>query len=232
MQIIEQSHEILTDISADKIMKNIERAGRTCYKSEALITEDSANKFVNMICNEVKHHSVLEHESFSVRFITNRAMTHEIVRHRLMSPSEQSTRYVDQCMDKHGGHSTYILHPFVSTAALGTYESKDIRSLSRELNMLELFGADAIWVESMFNSELTYKELRGLGWSPEHARGVLPNDLKTEIVVTANLREWMHILTLRTSVKAHPQMRALMNPLLRELQDKLPIIFGGINIQE
>ena len=202
MEIIEPSYEILTKINDKEILKNIEAAGRTCYKSEELITDESANKFVKMVI-ERGHHSVIEHESISVRFICDRGVTHEIVRHRLAAYSQESTRYVN-----YGGDDIQFIKPTWYDES--TTEQK------------------TFWESACHMSEQAYKNLLKQGWRPEQARSVLPNSLKTEIVMTANVREWRHVFNLRCSKAAHPQMRELMIPLLNELSERLPILFDDI----
>jgi thymidylate synthase (FAD) len=202
MEIIKPSYEILTDINGDDALKIIELAGRTCYKSEDKITEDSSTKFANMICNVYKHESVMEHYNVSVRFICNRGFTHEIVRHRIASFSQESTRYVN-------------------------YVNKTMKFIKPNW-----FEDDTpqmqIWESAMFFAEENYVALIEEGATPQQARGVLPIDIKTEIVVTTNLREWKHILKLRTSKQAHPSMHELMRPLLKEFQEKVPVVFDDV----
>jgi len=181
----------------------IEAAGRTCYKSESAITENSAKKFVEMIIKR-GHESVLEHASASVRFITNRGVTHELVRHRLCVFSQESTRYV-----KYDGGMEFIKPVWRINS---TYDREAHRH----------------WVMAMESSERYYQRLLDMGWRPEQAREVLPNSLKTEIVVTANLREWKHIFTLRTSKAAHPQIRELMIDCLKGFREAIPVIFDNI----
>lgn len=205
MQIVKPSHTILTPISVEAAYGSIERAGRTAYKSEDKITLDSSVPFIKAIIKR-GHESVLEHYSFSVRFICDRGVTHEIVRHRLCAFTQESTRYCNY--SKNG--VTFIEPPFWD------HESDKYRA----------------WKDHMINSELAYNDLIEWGATPQEARSVLPNSLKTEIVVTANVREWRHILKLRTDKSAHPQMRELMIPLLQELHEKLPVLFSDIPVPE
>lgn len=226
MKIIEQSHEILRMDGSDLI----ERAGRTCYKSEDKIgcraifgtrcphghgldipsnciwTEceyHSSHRFVQMLIKR-GHEAMLEHGGATVRFVTNRGVTHELVRHRVASFGQESTRYVN-----YGGKELEFIRPVWTD-----------------------FYMDKLgWEEAMRNAEHSYKKLIEYGWRPEQAREVLPNSLKTEIVVTANYREWRHILKLRaigTTGKPHPQMQALMLPLLKEFKTKMPAMFGDL----
>jgi len=201
MKLIEQSHEI---ISMDKdILINVEKVGRTCYKSKDKISSDTSIPFVKRLIKN-NHHAILEFCDITVKFITNRGVTHELVRHRLCSFAQESTRYVKY------NDVEFIL-------PIWFYP---IDCLSRTY---------FIWTESMKHAEKNYLRLITEGWIPQQAREVLPNSLKTEIVVKANLREWRHILELRCSKKAHPQMRALMLPLLSELKTKIPVIFEDIH---
>jgi thymidylate synthase (FAD) len=219
MLLVKPSYQILTPLDPIAMLKRIEAAGRTCYKSEDRITEDSAIKFIKAILTR-NHESVIEHESLSVRFICDRGVTHEIVRHRLASYSQESTRYVNY--EKKG--AAFVIPPWVN---LLPGEPKDV-----DETIVALAGvgnkAGALWLLTMKNAEATYNDLLTLGWKPEQARSVLPNSLKTEIVMTANLREWRHFFKLRTSTAAHPQMREIAQPLLDELRTKIPVIFDNI----
>lgn len=192
----------------------IETAGRTCYKSKDKITEDSAIKFIERIIKS-GHESVLEHESISVRFIVDRGVSHEMVRHRLAAYSQESTRYCN-----YSGGVTFIIPPWVNIEP-GTY---DINFVPDAL----FSDTDWIWYLDMATSEKAYLTLLQKDWSPQQARSVLPNSLKTEIVMTANLREWRHVLRLRTAKAAHPQMREIMLPLLHAFQTEIPVIFDDI----
>ena len=198
MKIINASYKIESPIDGAEILKRIEKAGRTCYKSEDRITEESAKSFVRMLI-ERGHESVLEHESITVRFVCDRGISHEIVRHRIASFSQESQRYV-----RYNGDIEFI-NPRMPNAK--AYEA---------------------WRELCERAEETYRELLSYDVQPQQARAVLPNSTKTEIVMTANLREWRHFLKLRTAKAAHPQMRELTVPLLKELQERLPVVFDDI----
>lgn len=218
MKLINPSHKILSEIDRNKILIAIEKAGRTCYKSEDKITSESASKFVEGIMKR-GHESVIEHISLSVRFICDRGVTHELVRHRLAAYSQESTRYCNYSKDKFNNQLTFILPNWFEEIKEGEYNYYNLKSDSIE----------ASWVFALLKIEEEYQLLIKNGWSPQQARSVLPNALKTEIVTTANLREWRHILKLRTSAAAHPQIREIMIPLLDELKKILPEIFGDIN---
>lgn len=205
MKIIEASYSIETPIDGAEMLKRIEKAGRTCYKSEDRITAESAENFVRMLI-ERGHESVLEHASITVRFVCDRGISHEIVRHRLASYSQESTRYCNYSGDKFGSELTFIKPCFLKE---GT-------------------GGYKLWKQAMFVAEKEYFELLNWGCTPQEARSVLPNSTKTEIIMTANLREWRHFLKLRTAKAAHPQMRELTVPLLKELQAWIPVVFDDI----
>jgi len=226
MILVRPSHKILTKIAGDDLLQRIEAAGRTCYKSEDKITAESAGPFVTRIIKS-GHESVIEHESLSVRFICDRGVTHEIVRHRLAAYSQESTRYCD-----YGGkyvcpQVTFIIPPWVGIRP-GEYHTDD--DIFADPNSGHYSGH--YWALAMLNAERMYATLRQHEWPPQQARSVLPNSLKTEIVMTANLREWRHVLRLRTSQAAHPQMRELMLPLLKELKEKSPVIFDDIKSEK
>ena len=209
MKIIKSSFEI-EDFDGERMLKSIEKAGRTCYKSEDKITDDSAKKFVSMLINDRKHESVIEHEKITVRFIFDRGVSHELVRHRIGSYSQESTRFCAYNKDKFGNRITLI----------------DIRQHFTNPESLDL------WFNHMFECERVYFKLLENGEKPEIARSVLPNSLKTEIVATFNLREWRLVFKLRTSPKAHPQMREVMVPLLAEMKKRLPVVFDDIFTDE
>lgn len=205
MKIIEPSVELIGELDAEKIMRHIELAGRVCYKSESRIADDSAEKF---IANIIKsgHESVIEHVSLTFKIICDRGVTHEIVRHRLASYSQESTRYCNYSSDKFGNELTFIKPCF--------WNDDDENFL--------------LWKNAMAQLEKIYLEMLANGAKPQEARSILPNSLKTEIFMTANLREWRHFLKLRTSPRAHPQMREVALKILEILQKNLPTIFADI----
>lgn len=206
MKIIKPYFEVLDKLDGKEILKNIERYGRVCYKSENLITEDSS---VNFVTNILKrgHESVIEHEKVSVRIICDRGVSHEIVRHRIASYSQESTRYCNYQKDKFGNELTFIKPIFWDE------QSDEYR----------------LWHSTMKQIEENYMALLNKGASPQEARSILPNSLKTEIVVTMNLREWRHFFRLRTSVAAHPQMYEIASGILERFKKEIPIIFDDIN---
>lgn len=210
MKIVKPSFSIEEDINPEKIMSVIEKAGRTCYKSENNIYDGSAEKFISNIIKR-GHESVIEHEKITVRIICDRGVTHELVRHRIASYSQESTRYCNYTGDKFGNELTFIEPCFWNK------DSKED---------MEKFK---IWKESMEFVEKQYKALIEAGAKPEEARSVLPNSLKTEIVVTMNLRQWRHFLRLRTAPSAHPQIREIAIAILAEFKKLLPVLFSDIS---
>jgi len=219
MRIIDPSFQIETDptIMYGALIA-IEKAGRTCYKSEDRIgDQQGAEEFVARIMKS-GHQSVIEHVNVTVRFITNRGVTHEIVRHRLASYSQESTRYCNYAKDKFGNEIT-LIRPYWWNH-VGINEEGDINL------------AKAHWKCAMENAETRYFELLKSGLPAQAARGVLPNDLKTEIVMTANLREWLHFFRLRTAAAAHPDLRLLSVPLLAMFRQHIPVIYDDIRAVE
>ena len=210
MKIIKPSYEIMTKINREEILKTLEMAGRTCYKSEDKITEESASKFVKVLIKS-GHEAMIEHYSLTMKIICDRGVTHEIVRHRVASYAQESTRYCNYSQDKFGNEIT-VIEPYF-------FANNDDDS-----NYY-------YWKESCEWAEEYYFKLLKNGATPQEARSVLPNSLKTEIVVTMNMRELRHFLRLRTAKVAHPQIREIAIPLLNELQEKLPEIFGDIEIK-
>ncbi len=208
MKIVKASFEIIDTVRPEEIMKNVEKFGRVCYKSEGNITNDSAGPFIERIIRS-GHESVIEHEKISVKIICDRGVSHEIVRHRIASYSQESTRYCNYIKDKFGNELTFIKPVFWAE------DSQQYK----------------IWFDSMKNIEKTYMQLVSCGTSPEQARAVLPNSLKTELIVTMNLREWRHFFKLRTSNRAHPQMREISVPLLQKFKTLLPCVFNDIIIE-
>jgi thymidylate synthase (FAD) len=189
----------------ETMLKHIELAGRTCYKSEDKITADSAAEFVRRVLRS-GHHSVIEHMNITVRFICDRGVTHELVRHRLAAYSQESTRYANYSRDRFGNEIT-VIKPCFWPEGSQAYQD---------------------WFSAMAAAETAYMNLIQNGARPEQARSVLPNSLKTEIVMTANVREWRHVFNLRCSAAAHPQIREIMLPLLSEFHDKIPVIFDDL----
>lgn len=202
MKIISPSFEILTPLDGQAILKHIELCGRVCYKSEDKITDTSATTFVASIIKR-GHEAVLEHYDITVKFICDRGVSHELVRHRLASYCQESTRYCNYSKDGFGGEITVIWPYFLSKGSTAMQH----------------------WVWACRQAEDAYFNMLNFGCTPQEARSVLPNSLKTEVVMTANLREWRHFFKLRTAPAAHPQMDDLY-PERYKLKEK------GIDVEK
>lgn len=205
MKIIKPDVEFITPIDGATILKRLEQCGRVCYKSEAKITDTSAPAFVAGIIKR-GHEAVLEHCSFTVKFICDRGVSHEIVRHRLAAYCQESTRYCNYSKDVFGNEITVIRPSYMRPGM------KDFQ----------------IWERAMNACEDAYFDLLDYGCTPQEARSVLPNSLKTEVVMTADIREWRHFLKLRCSPAAHPQMREVALKLLDMVHAKIPVLFDDI----
>lgn len=206
MKIIQPSAEFITPIDSDYILKTLEIIGRTAYQSFDKDPDGSkAKEFIISIIDR-GHESVIEHISLTARFIVDRGVSHELVRHRIASFTQESTRYCNYANGKYGGEISFIdIRPFMD---------KDAADL---------------WTDAMLQAELDYRFLINQGCSPQIARSILPNSLKTEVIMTANLREWRHFFKLRCSKAAHPQMRQVANMLLNEVMESgIHIIFKDI----
>lgn len=226
MKIIKPSYEIENEPDWEALLISLEKTIRTCYKSEEKMDVGTADKLIRSVILR-GHESTLEHASMSVRFICDRGVSHELVRHRHCSFSQESTRYVDYSPDgKTNGEMQFILPNWISDSWEGTYNSVS------ETGDLSLADPRAlIWFESCLFAQRDYDSLVGAGWKPEQARSVLPNSLKTEIVVTTNMRDWRHIFSLRCDKTAHPQMRELMVPLYCEVLSKCPTLFDSVQFK-
>lgn len=208
MRIVKPSIEFITPLNCDVVMQRLELCGRTCYKSEGAISEGSAEKFLKRIIQN-GHESVLEHCSFTVKIICDRGVSHELVRHRLASYSQESTRYCNYSQDKFGNEIS-VIEPCFWQKGTNPYE---------------------LWKGACILAESAYFELLEAGCSPQEARTVLPNSLKTEIMITANIREWRTILKQRTAKAAHPQMREIMMMILKKLKTEMPVLFEDVYME-
>jgi len=205
LKIIKPYHEIIDEPAKDFVIYYLEKTARVCYKSESKIKENSATPLLRSLFKN-GHHSIFEHVSFSTRIICDRGISHELVRHRHCTFSQESTRYANYSKHKFNREIT-VIKPFFFSEGSDSY---------------------ILWYNSMKFSEQAYLSLIEKGASPQEARSVLPNSLKTELIMTANLREYLHILTLRCSPKAHPQMREIMIPLLENIYEFAPFMFKDL----
>lgn len=223
MKTIKAGYEILTPISEGGIkeLQHIEKIGRVCYKSEDRISEDgeSAKKFVSMLIKN-GHEAMIEHSSLSVKFTVDRGVSHELVRHRIASFAQESTRFCNYSKDKFDSECNFIdLRPGI-----------ELDNKCRNMTAGEIGLLMREWILSMEDAETHYMNMLELGATPQIARSVLPNSTKTEITITANYREWRNFFKLRTPSTAHPQMVEVTRPLLTELKEKLPAIFDDIEV--
>ena len=217
MKIVSPSFEVLTPIDGTEILKTLEEVGRTCYKSEDKITDDSCIGFVNRIIKS-GHEAVIEHYNVTVRLTNDRGVSHEEVRHRIASYAQESTRYCNYNKDKFGSEITYI-------------DIKGGMELDPKVSQLSAEAFVAIydeWVQACLDAENHYNKMIELGATPQIARSVLNNSTKTEICITMNLREWRHFFRLRTSPAAHPQMREIAIKLLMAFKMMIPVVFDDI----
>lgn len=205
MKVIKPDVVFVSLIDGAEILKRLEECGRVCYKSEDKISEGSAEKFLAGILKR-GHEAVLEHASFTVKFICDRGVSHEIVRHRMASYCQESTRYCNYGKGRFGEEITVIAPCFWAV------DSDEMCQ----------------WRSAMQLAEAHYFRLLQLGASPQEARSVLPNSLKTEVVMTANIRQWRHFLHLRCSPAAHPQMREVAQLLLEKVHAQIPVLFDDI----
>jgi thymidylate synthase (FAD) len=208
MKILDPGFEILLLPDETLILTHLEKAGRTCYKSEDKIAPGTAKSLLQRIVR-MGHESVIEHASATVKFICDRGVSHELVRHRLASFSQESTRYANYAREKFGREIS-VIRPF--------FWQKDSEAFT-------------VWRRAMENAEQAYLALIDGGATAQEARSVLPNSLKTEVVMTANLREWRHVFRLRCAAASHPQMREIMLPLLAEFCRRIPVLFADLGEQ-
>lgn len=211
MKTINAGYEILTPIRGDELQL-IEKAGRTCYKSEDKITDESAKKFVAGLIKR-NHEAMLEHSFLSIRFICDRGVSHELVRHRLASFAQESTRYCNYSQDKFGNELTFIKPLFFDE------DTNEYR----------------LWEHAMRVAESDYMMMLNSGRTAQEARSILPNSIKTEVVMSTNYREWRHFFKLRAARAtgpAHPQMEEITRPLLEELKTLIPVVFDDIIVAE
>ena len=208
MRIVKPGFEVLSALDGMEILRHLEKCGRVCYKSEEHITQDSCIAFVRGIVKR-GHEAVIEHASVTVKFTVDRGVSHEIVRHRVASFAQESTRYCNYAKDKFGEEITVIEPCFFERGTAGWNE----------------------WEKGCKAAEKSYFALLKAGATPEKARTVLPNSLKTELVMTANMREWRHFFKHRTDKPAHPQMREVACMLLAFFKEKIPVLFDDIEVE-
>jgi thymidylate synthase (FAD) len=201
MKLINPSTQLLiAPLKGEEALKFLESVARVSYKSESRVTKTSSAQFINSLILK-GHESVLEHlQGISVKFICSRAISHMLIRHRLFSFTQESQRYCNYTKDRFGGDVVFVKPLHVDEAMLHSFQS----------------------------AEIHYRDLIGRRFKPEEARQVLPNAVKTEVVMTGNVRSWRHFLKLRTAKDVDFEMLRLTSPLLRELREIYPILFDDI----
>lgn len=203
MKIIKPLIEV-EDYDGIKIMKNIERACRTCYRSEGMITDDSYKRLLTNCLNR-GHESVLEHEKITVRMTCDIGVYKDLTRHRFGSFSIESTRYCNYGKDKFDNEIKFI----------------DPCNMDEK----ELFNE---WYSACIEIEQRYLKMAELGATPDQMRMILPHSTAAQVTMTCNIREWRHILTLRCSQAAHPAIRQILIPLLLKFKKDMPELFSDI----
>lgn len=204
MQIVDPYIQV-EKVDGKKIMKNIERACRTCYRSEGKITDESYKTLLKN-CITRGHESVLEHEKITVRMYCDLGVYKDLTRHRIASFSIESTRYCNYGKDKFD-NELKIIKPCNIEEGTELYEN---------------------WKNTCEVIEKNYMEMSKSGALPDQLRMILPHSIGAEVTMTANIREWRHILTLRTSNHTHPSIRQLLIPLLLHFKEIMPEIFDVV----
>lgn len=217
MKVIEPWFEIERIDASDRVIRLLEAAARNCYKSEKVTTISEAQDYLKEKIMDSGHHSVIEHISVTVRVVCDRGISHEMVRHRIASFSQESTRYCNYSKGKHGSEIITI-SPFFWEPA--SEDCPQVR-MYKEAQRMD-------WVEAMEFSQKIYMRMVDRGASPQEARTVLPNSLKTEVIMTTNLRSWRNFFQQRVAPAAHPQMRQIAQPMLDEFKGRIPLVFDDI----
>lgn len=207
VKIVEPSVEIITELNGDKILKTIERAARTCYKTEDNISEDteSAKKMISKLI-EMGHTAMIEFADVHVILTADTGVLKDLTRHRHCSFAVESTRYCNYSKGKFGNEITVI----------------------KPCNIEEGTKEYDLWLDCMNNIETTYNQMAELGCKPDQLRMLLPHSLKCNINLKANVREWRHIFSLRCAKAAHPSVQEIMKMVLVEFHKQIPILFDDL----
>lgn len=210
MKIVDPSFRFIHALPREEAYRIISEAMSNCYRAELNATPKTPQEMVEKAIR-IGHYSVVEHVSVSVDIICDRGVTHELVRHRLASYSQESTRYCNYSGEKFGRELTFIYPSWTHTP-----EAMDSRKY-------------AIWEDALRIAEVRYMEMLDAGATPQEARAVLPNSLATKIAMTANLREWAHIFKLRCDLPANPDMRQVMKMIMFGMLDLYPSVFQPVH---
>lgn len=206
MKLIKPKVEILDKINGDEVITKLAKIARVCYKSEDASTLEKDKRLVENLIKS-GHEAMIEFFDVTVKFTCDKGTSHQIVRHRMASYAQESSRYCNYSKDKFGNELTFIIPSWVKE---------------------EYTDADVEWAQAMMDAESHYFELLNKGWKPQQARMVLPMSIKTEINMKANLREWRHFFKLRCDTAAHPDMRKLALDLLEQMHSLIPVVFDDI----
>jgi thymidylate synthase (FAD) len=209
MKIIDPTFEYISAPTRVEAYEIIATAMRNCYRAELNAMPATDEKMVEKAMKE-RHLSLLEFVDVSVNITCDRGVTHELVRHRLCSFAQESTRYCNYSGEKFGRELTFV-YPWWTCNA-GALDTKKY----------------AIWEDAMRTAEARYMQMLDEGGSAQEARSVLPNSLAAKIAVKANLREWIHIFRMRCDTPAHPDMRVTMMPILISMLDLYPVVFQPV----
>ena len=229
MKLINSSVQILDEINESEVINKIAKVARTCYKSEDASTTDKDKALVKRLIQS-GHEAMIEHYSISVKFICDRGVSHELVRHRMASFAQESTRYCNYSKDKFGSELTFII-PTWTNLVEGKYTNWDGDWCHvEELKLLKKDVSDKTdqFLHLCEYAETSYELMIDRGATAQEARQVLPNAIKTEVNMTANLREWRHFFKLRCATAAHPDMRVLALDLLKQMYIAIPTVFEDL----
>jgi len=232
MKIVQPYACILTEgIGA---LQHIEWCGRISHRSEDQQTDDSWQRFIETVVMGHGDWSIVEHATVTVDALVDRGVTHEWVRHRLFSYTQESTRFVNYAKQKDGKpqNPASFIYPKPDVVCPLCESGNELEPHPDNPNCL-MHGAEActydyVWLNAIKCAEEYYKYLIVNGWRPQEARSVLPNALASRLIVTGNLRNWRHFFIMRTTAEAHPQMRQVTIPLLKEFQQSFPLLFDDI----
>ena len=229
MRLIKPKVEILDRLDERNVIGRIATVARTCYKSENIRTADKDYALVKRLIDS-KHDAMLEFVDVTVKFTTDRAIANELVRHRLASYAQESTRYCNYSKDKFGGELTFIIPSWVDWQIVDGIFVTEASINSEDIKNIDIYGKGIArnFIENLLQTESTYLTLVRNGWTAEQARAVLPLCTKTEINMKANLREWRHFFKLRCHSTAHPDIRVLALDLLKQMHEQIPVIFDDL----
>lgn len=210
----------------ENLLEHIEWCARISHRSEEAVKPGSWEKIIEHVVMKHGDWSVVEHATVSVDMVVDRGITHEWVRHRLNAFTQESTRFVNYEKKMPPSFIYPILGVECKHCLMGSQPHEDLTAWFHVAHGQCPYDSD--WLQAIDFAEKQYKRLLAKKWSPQNARSVFPNALASRIITTSNLRNWRHMFIMRTSAQAHPQMRQVMIPLLREFQEKIPMLFDDV----